>query len=230
MSKQLLTSLLNCSWQWALLVGLTWLIASRLRRSNTTFHQLWLLSLTSLPILFGLNQFVPVLSINAVQPQLTPAQPVDISSLALPAVELDSLAIENGASAGNETLTASSFFANFGLFDALLCVWAIGVLIMLVRLLFGMYRIGQLRRSATVADDSYQAVCRRLAQQMKIDRSVTVCFLDQVVSPISFGWLSPRILIPQTLSLEPFKLVAAHELAHVRRLDWFIFFSLIFDI
>ena len=34
--------------------------------------------------------------------------------------------------------------------------------------------------------------------------------------------LSDYLLIPQTLSLEQFKLVAVHELAHVRRLDWLI--------
>ena len=55
---------------------------------------------------------------------------------------------------------------------------------------------------------------------MKINFSVTVYFSNQVVSPISFGWRSPRILIPQTLSLEQFELVAVHELAHVQRLDW----------
>ena len=57
MSKQILLSLLNCSWQWMLLGGLTWFITSRLfhrkHRSNTTVHLLWLLSLLSLPILFG---------------------------------------------------------------------------------------------------------------------------------------------------------------------------------
>ncbi|MBI1923511.1 hypothetical protein HYR99_04595 [Candidatus Poribacteria bacterium] len=221
MSKQILISLLNCSWQWALLGGFTWLVTRRLRRSNATFHLLWLLSLISLPILFGLNQFVPAISIKAVQPELTQSQPVEVSPIALPAVDLlDLSAIENQAPAENHTVTEGIFPAKFGLLDGLLCVWAIGVLIMLARLLFGLYRIGQLRRSATVADDAYQAVCWRLAQQMKIDRPVTVCFSDQVVSPISFGWLSPRILIPQTFSLKQFKLVAAHELAHVRRLDW----------
>ena len=79
MSNQILISILNCSWQWALLVGFTCLVTSRFRRSNTTFHLLWLLSLISLPILFGLNQFVPAISITTFQPQLTQSQPVDVS-------------------------------------------------------------------------------------------------------------------------------------------------------
>ena len=221
MSRQILISLFNCSWQWGLLSGLTWLVTSRLRRSNTTFHLLWLLSLISLPILFGLNQLVPGISIKAAQSELTQAQPVAITSLILQTAHLlDLPAVGNQALSVNHILTDRIFPANWGLLDGLLCAWAIGVLIMLARLLFGLHRIGHMRRAATVADGSYQTVCRRAAEQMKINFSVTVYFSNQVVSPISFGWRSPRILIPQTLSLEQFELVAVHELAHVQRLDW----------
>ena len=221
MSRQILISLFNCSWQWGLLSGLTWLVTSRLRRSNTTFHLLWLLSLISLPILFGLNQLVPGISIKAAQSELTQAQPVAITSLMLQTADLlDLPAVGNQALSVNHILTDRIFPANWGLLDGLLCAWAIGVLIMLARLLFGLHRIGHMRRAATVANGSYQTVCRRAAEQMKINFSVTVYFSNQVVSPISFGWRSPRILIPQTLSLEQFELVAVHELAHVQRLDW----------
>ena len=221
MSRQILISLFNCSWQWGLLSGLTWLVTSRLRRANTTFHLLWLLSLISLPILFGLNQLVPGISIKAAQSELTQAQPVAITSLILQTADLlDLPAVGNQALSVNHILTDRIFPANWGLLDGLLCAWAIGVLIMLARLLFGLHRIGHMRRAATVADGSYQTVCRRAAEQMKINFSVTVYFSNQVVSPISFGWRSPRILIPQTLSLEQFELVAVHELAHVQRLDW----------
>ena len=222
MSKQILISLLNCSWQWVLLGGLTWFITRRFRRrSNTTIHLLWLLSLLSLPILFGLNQFVPALSIGGTVPELAQAKPVNISGLAALTTDLPEV-----SSAGSDTqtenqlLTAGKSFFNWAKTDLLLCIWAIGAFTMLIRFLFGLYRIHQLRRSAVVADDSYQATCQRLARQLNINRPVTVCFSDRVVSPISFGWLSPYILIPRNLNLEQFELVAAHELAHVQRLDW----------
>ena len=222
MSKQILISLLNCSWQWVLLGGLTWFITSRFRRrSNTTIHLLWLLSLLSLPILFGLNQFVPALSIGGTVPELAQAKPVNVSGLAALTTDLSEV-----SSAGSDTqtenqlLTAGKSFFNWAKTDLLLCIWAIGAFTMLIRFLFGLYRIHQLRRSAVVADDSYQATCQRLARHLNINRPVTVCFSDQVVSPISFGWLSPYILIPRKLNLDQFELVAAHELAHVQRLDW----------
>ena len=226
MTKQILISLLNCSWQWVLLGSLTWFITGSVfrknRRSNTTVHLLWLLSLLSLPILFGLNQFVPALSIGSTVPELTQAAPINISGLAAPVTDLPEISSASShAQTENQRLTSSkSFFNSESKTNLLLCIWAIGAFAMLIRFLFGLYRIRQLRRNAVVADNAYQSICQRLARQLNIKRSVTVCFSDRVVSPISFGWLSPHILIPKKLNLEQFELVAAHELAHVQRLDW----------
>ena len=221
MTKQILLSLLNCSWQWGLLGGLTWLITRRSYRSNSTVHLLWLLFLLSLPILFALNQFVPALSIGGTVPELTQAQPVHVSSLATQDMGLPEVSsTESATQSQSHLVTGSTSILNWATIDLILCIWAIGTFTMLIRLTFGLCRIHQLRRSAVVADDSYQAICQRLARQLNINRPVTVCFSDRVVSPISFGWLSPYILIPRKLNLEQFELVAAHELAHVQRLDW----------
>ena len=226
MTKQILLSLLNCSWQWLLLSGLIWFVVTPLfhksRRSNTTVHLLWLLSLLSLPILFGLNQFVPALSIGGDPvPELTQVKPVNVSGLAALTTDLPEISsTENDAQSKNQLLAGGKSIVNWAKTDLLLCVWTIGALVMLIRFMFGLYRIHQLRRSAVAADDSYQAICQRLAQQLDINRPVTVCFSDRVASPISFGWLSPYILIPPKLNLEHFELVAAHELAHVQRRDW----------
>ena len=226
MTKQILLSLLNCSWQWMLLGGLTWFITSRLfhrkHRSNTTVHLLWLLSLLSLPILFGLNQFVPALSIggNPV-PELVEAKPINVSGLAALTTDLPEISsAESDTQSKNQLFAGGKSLVDWAKTDLLLYLWAIGALTMLIRFLFGLYRIHQLRRSAVVADDSYQAICERLVRRLRLKRQVTVCFSDRVASPISFGWLSPHILIPRKLNLEQFELVAAHELAHVQRLDW----------
>ena len=232
MTKQIFLSLLNCSWQWVLLGGLTWFITGAVfrkkRRSNTTVHLLWLLSLLSLPILFGLNQFVPALSIGGnpvselTQVELTQVEPVNMSGLAVPATDLPQVSsVGSDTQTGNQRLTADkSFFSWETKTELLLSIWAIGAFTMLVRFVFGLCRIYQLRRNAVVADDSYQAICRGLARQLDIKRTVTVCISDRIASPISFGWLSPSILIPRKLNLEQFELVAAHELAHLQRLDW----------
>ena len=226
MTKQILLSLLNCSWQWMLLSGLIWFVVTPLfhksRRSNTTVHLLWLLSLLSLPILFGLNQFVPALSMGGDPvPELARAKPIDVSGLAALTSDLPEISsTESDTQSKNQLLAGGKSIVNWAKTDLLLCVWIIGAFAMLLRFMFGLCRIYQLRRSAVAADDSYQTICQRLAQQLDIKRPVTVCFSDRVASPISFGWLSPYILIPPKLNLEHFELVAAHELAHVQRLDW----------
>ena len=226
MTKQILLSLLNCSWQWMLLSGLIWFVASsrfhKRRCSNTTVHLLWLLSLLSLPLLFGLNQFVPAPSIGGDPvPELGQTKPINVSGLAALTTDLSEISLTGSdIQSKNQLLAGGESFFNWIKTDLLLYLWAIGALAMLVRFMFGLYRIYQLRRSAVAADDSYQVICQRLARQLNINRPVTVCLSDRIASPISFGWLSPYILIPQKLNLEQFELVAAHELAHVQRLDW----------
>ena len=219
MTKHILLTLLNCSWQWGLLGGLTWLITRRFRRANSTTHLLWFLFLLSLPILFALNQFVPALSIGGTAPELTQAQPINVSGLAAQTADLPEISFtESNMQSQGHAVTGNKFFSNWTTTDLMLCIWAIGTFAMLIRVAFGLYRIRRIRQTATVAGESYQAICKRLAQKLNINRPVTVCFLDQVVLPISFGWLSPHILIPRKLNLEQFELVAAHELAHVQRL------------
>ena len=221
MSKQILLSLLNCSWQWMLLCGLTWFLVKRFRRSNTLVYLLWLLSLLSLPILFGLNQFVPAPAIGDARSELVQTVPINISGFSvLTRDQSEVSSIESDAQSESRLLTGSVSFVDSDKTHLLLCFWAIGAFTMLIRLLFGLYRVRQLRQSAVMADDSYQAICRRLTRRLDIERRVTVYLSDRVVSPISFGWLSPCILIPRKLNLEQFELVVIHELAHVQRLDW----------
>ncbi|RKU35835.1 hypothetical protein C6496_16185 [Candidatus Poribacteria bacterium] len=222
MSKQIFLSLLNCSWQWMLLCGLTWFVVKRFRCSNTLVYLLWLLSLLGLPILFGLNQFVPAPVIGG-DPGSELVQTARVNILGFSALTKNQREVsspESDTQSGSQLLAGSTSFVNWDKTNLLLCFWAIGMFTLLIRLLFGLYRIYQLRRNAVVADDLYQAICCRLAQRLGIERPVTVYLSDRVVSPISFGWLSPRILIPRKLNLEQFELVVIHELAHVQRLDW----------
>ena len=118
MTKQILFSLLNCSWQWGLLGGLTWLITRRSYRSNSTVHLLWLLFLLSLPILFALNQFVPALSIGGTVPELTQAQPVHVSSLATQDMGLPEVSsIESATQSQSHLVTGSTSILNWATID-----------------------------------------------------------------------------------------------------------------
>ena len=55
--------LLNTSWQWGLIVGIVWLLVYRLRRAHAICYALWLTALVTLPILLGLNAYLPGISL-----------------------------------------------------------------------------------------------------------------------------------------------------------------------
>ncbi|RKU31545.1 hypothetical protein C6497_01740 [Candidatus Poribacteria bacterium] len=228
MTHQILLSLLNCSWQWGLLGGLTWLITRRFHQSNNTVHLLWLLFLISLPILFALNQFIPGLSIVQAESKLIATQSLEVSSLNIQESNIQEsnpstiVSIENQTLSNQHISSNNPFYSKLSITHLILGIWGIGTLSMLIRIVFGFYRISRIRSRTSTAEEGYQLICKRLAQQFNIRRPVTVCYSDDVVSPISFGWLAPHILIPRDLTFEQFEMVAAHELAHIQRLDWLI--------
>jgi beta-lactamase regulating signal transducer with metallopeptidase domain len=101
--------------------------------------------------------------------------------------------------------------------------WALGVLAFSTRFLGGWLLVCRLDRSATPLD-GWQATLDRLRRQLRVSRAVRVCESVLVEVPTVVGWLRPLILLPSaTLAgLTPFQLEAllAHELAHIRRLDY----------
>ncbi|MCG9126051.1 hypothetical protein JT359_00480 [Candidatus Poribacteria bacterium] len=221
MTHQILQTLLNCSWQWGILGGLTWLITRRFHQSNNRVHLLWLLFLISLPILFVFNQFIPGISIVKSESELIGTEPIQVSSIYLQESNPIMSGLIEPEIQSNQNLTSKSpFYSNWSITHIILGIWGIGTLILLMKVAIGLYRIHWLRKSTTPTDGTYQLICNRLAKQLHIKRHVTVCYSDYVSSPISFGWLAPHILIPRELTLDQFELVAAHELAHVQRLDW----------
>ena len=103
--------------------------------------------------------------------------------------------------------------------------WAAGVLAMLLRLAGGVWLLRALARVPSaplppVWEDRALALQRALG----IARPVAIRVLDSIVQPFAARVLRPVIWLPSALliRLAPAQLEAliAHELAHVRRLDW----------
>ena len=106
----------------------------------------------------------------------------------------------------------------------LVATWFAGVLVLSAR---GLRQWRALRRLCTVAlpcEPGWQqrlgALCRRMGVRQRVQ--LRECAL--VVAPMVVGWLRPVILLPVGLALrlpqEQVELLLAHELAHVRRLDY----------
>jgi len=108
----------------------------------------------------------------------------------------------------------------------MLPAWSMGVLLFSMRLLWACSHVIKLRRHGSPADESVVAVIRRLSDRMGINRTVRVLISTIAEVPSVIGCLRPVILLPAAslMGLTPVQLeaVLAHELAHIRRLDYFM--------
>lgn len=106
-------------------------------------------------------------------------------------------------------------------------IWAFGVLLLSVRLLFGWIRAHELaRRNATPAGREWQIAAARLAEALQLRRGVELLESAAVEVPTVIGFVKPVILLPVAtlsgLSTDQIEMILAHELAHIRRHDFLI--------
>lgn len=103
--------------------------------------------------------------------------------------------------------------------------WALGVAFLTLRVFVGWRR---LRRLSTFGvrpiGAEWQARIRRLCEHLGIGRAVTVLESAHVAVPTVMGFFRPVVLMPSAcllrLSVDQLELLIAHELGHVRRLDY----------
>ncbi len=151
----------------------------------------------------------------------------DMALLAAPAPEtLQSLSSDSRLPAPDSRLTTLATFAKSHL-PQIVLVWLTGVLFLSIRLLFGWLRAHAIaKRNATGAAPEWQRTAGRLAQALKLRRAVQLLESAAVEVPTVIGWLRPVVLLPAAtltgLSTEQMEMILAHELAHVRRNDFFV--------
>jgi beta-lactamase regulating signal transducer with metallopeptidase domain/HEAT repeat protein len=109
----------------------------------------------------------------------------------------------------------------------LVAAWAIGVMLLSVRLAGGWWRTRTLRtRGIEAMPDACQRMATRLLARMRIARPVAFFVSSRVTAPIVFGHIKPVVLVPAAVlaGLSPSQLdaILAHELAHVRRHDYLV--------
>jgi beta-lactamase regulating signal transducer with metallopeptidase domain len=105
--------------------------------------------------------------------------------------------------------------------------WACGAGVLALRMLLGLLWVRRRSRPGQFRVDArWQAALDRLAQSMGIARRVTLGLVDDLTSPVTAGWWRPVVLVPASLvsgmPAELLEALLAHELAHVRRLDYLV--------
>jgi beta-lactamase regulating signal transducer with metallopeptidase domain len=106
-------------------------------------------------------------------------------------------------------------------------IWLIGVIALSLRLASGWVVTRRLQRVGTTpVSATCRAAVARLARLLRVSRPIRVLQSAAVQVPTVAGWLRPVILLPASAltGLTPWQLDAllAHELAHVRRLDYVV--------
>lgn len=105
--------------------------------------------------------------------------------------------------------------------------WLAGVAVLFARLAAGWRQVKRLHAIAASQPSSrWLAACERMARVMGLARVPHVVDSMLVDVPTVVGWLRPVILLPvaalANLTPEQVESILAHELAHVRRHDYFV--------
>jgi GWxTD domain-containing protein len=110
------------------------------------------------------------------------------------------------------------------LLPGVVALWLVGVLVFSLRL-FGAWRFtARLRSTAHPAPAEWQETVERIAACVGARQRVRLLISSMVDVPTVIGWLRPVILVPVEfftgLPVEHIKALLAHEIAHIRRLDY----------
>ena len=104
-------------------------------------------------------------------------------------------------------------------------LWAVCAAALALRMALGLLWIARTRHTEQT-DAGLQASVSRMAAQFGIRRAVRLRVIDHLASPVTAGWLRPVVLVPAALVTgmphELLNALLAHEMAHVRRLDYLV--------
>ena len=156
---------------------------------------------------------------SLVQTQLQTAVPTVPPNEIPDAATGDLLAATPEVAAGSETLTAW--------LATLVAGWLLGVTALSLRLIFTLLQVSHLRnRNTSSAPAPLIDRVEKLAHRLRVSRPVRLAQSTLVEVPTVIGAAKPLILLPASamtgLSAEQLDAILAHEIAHIRRHDYFV--------
>jgi beta-lactamase regulating signal transducer with metallopeptidase domain len=223
--RQVGWTLLHSLWQGALVGIVFFVVRFGLRRRSADMRYLasclCLVALVAAPLL-------TLLIARASLPASGPGVSVEAAPTGAAASVL-SVASLGRSYGGNGTYWSlergAGFFARLA--PVLASVWVLGVTFFSVRLTRSCWCVGQLRtRDHEPVDAGWMETLDDLRCRLGVSRPVRLLKSALVEVPTVIGWVRPVILLPAATvtGLTPGQLetILAHELAHVRRLDYFV--------
>ena len=220
LSLALNSALLHLLWQGMAVALLLWFALAALR--NRSAEARYMVSCAAL----GILTLAPVVTMCLVYQRPSGMTPIWIASVwiaSVPAV------FREPASAPTHWLTPTGWVTMMQAW--ILPVWAFGVALLSMRLLWAYAKVAGLKKAGDQAEPDVLALAARLAERLGVTRSVQVLisslpYPSDGLGPCVIGWLRPVILLPTAtllgLTPEQLEAVLAHELAHIRRYDYLV--------
>ncbi|MGV3589787.1 MAG: M56 family metallopeptidase [Adhaeribacter sp.] len=119
---------------------------------------------------------------------------------------------------------ASEYFAAH--LPLLVSLWLLGMALMLLRFMGGLAYLQRLKSyKTTPVPDQWQNRLHQLSQELKIKKVIRLAESALVQTPLVIGYFKPVILLPlgtiAELPVAQIEAILAHELAHLKRHDYF---------
>lgn len=191
-----------------ILVGLV-LDAALRHRSAALRHCVLAAAVFAAAAVVPLGRIVPVWGLPAPPPAAEPRR-----ELTAPHVVVET------------TLTADAAASRIPLASVLALVWAAGAIAGAVVLLAGLGRLGWIAsRAARVRHGPWVRIAAQVSRAHGLTRPVTILQTEAPGLLATWGLVRPCVLLPahaRQWSEERVRVVLCHELAHVRRHDWFV--------
>jgi beta-lactamase regulating signal transducer with metallopeptidase domain len=211
-------ALLHLVWQGAIVAAiLASALALMARRTANARYAISCAALALLPLLAV---------ITAWRAYEEPPLPLEGGSAVLRAQTLPlDLAKAAAVHATRATLRSVGEIAHDALPNVVL-LWLVGVTLLSIRLVVSWGRIKKLAQTASPATETWERTLTRLSGALALRRGVAILESAAVEVPTVIGWLKPLILLPMStisaLKPEEIEMLLAHELAHIRRHDFFV--------
>ncbi|MEX2570727.1 MAG: M56 family metallopeptidase [Gemmatimonadota bacterium] len=218
--------ILSCAW---LVTRLSW------RASAAVRHGTWSLAVLAALSLPLTSAWIPPLTVPVPEPlQLTEVRPSPAPSLSgdsPAAVEFPSArarvwqTVRSGAAVPAPDAHRGDAWLQMNWPALLVVLWLAGVVLRMswLGVLFIRTR-GMIRGARPLTGGSAGPIAREFAALLGISRHIRVLETDRVSMPLAWGLLRPVIVLPRGIEEWPeerLRIVLLHELAHIRRWDFF---------
>jgi beta-lactamase regulating signal transducer with metallopeptidase domain len=216
-------ALLHLLWQATIVAGILAAALTLLKRHSANTR--YAVSCAALTLVFAM--FIAT-AYRAYEPAVTPVHgaPATDTEKMVPVTQVPVLLAAAAAESWRDRAIEAAAAAQRWL-PAIVAIWLAGVIVLSSRLLVSWARARHLvLRGGNDASAQWQHAARRLSDALGLRRAVRLVESAAVEVPSVIGSLRPVVLLPAStltgMTPEQIEMVLAHELAHIRRHDFFV--------